>query len=73
MRSWSPGEPTNPIFPSGVVQRTRVYGVDLRWEFDRNQWIRAAWAYSERFNVDHQSDIDDDSHSFRVEVRYEFL
>ena len=73
MRPWTTGEPTDPPFPLGVVQRTRVYGLDMRWEFDRNQWIRAAWAYSERFNVDHQPDVDDSGHSFLVEVRYEFL
>lgn len=73
MRAWQPGDPTNPPFPSGVVERTRTYGLSARWEFDRNQWIQAGYGYWQRFNVDHQSDVDESGHSFEVEVRYEFL
>jgi len=73
LRPYQPGDPTDPPFPSGVVQRTRAYGLGARWEFDRNMWIDGRWAYTDVHNIGNVSGADDDSHSFRLEVRFEFL
>ena len=67
------GEPIDPPFPSGVVQRTRTYGLQVRWELNRNQWIQGAWAFTQGRNLGNVRDANEDSHSFRLEVRFEFL
>lgn len=72
-RSFTPGDPVDPPFPSGVTQRTRTFAAELRWEFDRNQWVRGVYGFTQGHNLGHVLGADENSHSFRVELRLEIL
>ena len=71
--SFTLGDPVDPPFPSGIVRRTRTFITELRWEFDRNQWVRAVYGYTQGRNLGHVSGADENCHSFRVELRLEII
>ena len=72
MRNYQPGDPANPPFPSGVVQRTFGGVVKVRWELRRNSWIEGGYSRAKISNVAHIKDNDEITDAFRVVVRWDF-
>jgi len=72
-RKFLPGDPTNPPFPSGIVERTLSAGLGFRWEFDRNQWMDASWQWRRVTNADRLRGDNESTQTFRLEARFEFL
>jgi hypothetical protein len=64
-------DPTPP-FPSGVVEKTTGFGLDARWDFDRNRSAALAWQHRSVDNRAHVSGASDDSDAFRLEIRWDF-
>ncbi len=73
LRRHRPGDPIDPPFPSGVVERLVRGGVRLRWEFDRNQWIEAGWSWRRHANRFHDPADDRSGHAVHLAARFEFL
>jgi hypothetical protein len=72
LRPFQPGDPVNPKFPSGVVQRTRGWLVRARWELPRNSWIEGSYSRAHVSNLSHVPDLDETTDAFRVVVRVDF-
>jgi hypothetical protein len=72
-RSHEPGTDPNPQFPLPVVERTRVYGARLTYEFDRNRFVVGEFGRVQRSNIGGDSRLDDNGNSFRLAVHWEFL
>ncbi len=73
LRRHHPGDPIDPPFPLGVVERVLRASATLRWEFDRNQWIEAGWTYIRHANRNHDPLDDRSGHAVRLSARFEFL
>jgi hypothetical protein len=72
LRRFVPGEPTDPPFPSGVVERTLGWALKVRWELPRNSWIEAYYSRAKISNLSHQADRDKTTDAFRVVARVDF-
>jgi hypothetical protein len=72
LRSYEPGDPVDPPFPSGVVQKTLGWDLRARWELPRNSWVEGFYSRAKVSNYMHQSGQDETTDSFRVVVRYDF-
>jgi hypothetical protein len=70
--SFQPGDPVDPKFPSGAVQRTRGWAMKLRWELPRNSWIEGWYRRARITNIAHDADHDETTDAFGVVVRLDF-
>jgi len=72
-RSHESGINPDPSFPSGVVERVRGYGAQLRYEFDRNRFVVGEYTRTSVHNIGYISDLDEDSNAVRIAIHWEFL
>ena len=52
-RMFQPGDPTNPPFPSGVVERIAGVGLGIEWELPRNSSVGARVVQAHVDNLNH--------------------
>jgi len=67
------GDDPDPDFPSGTAQHTHGFGATVRYEFDRNRTVGAAWSYARFYNIGHVGGLGDSDNAFKVFVNWEFL
>ncbi len=72
LRPYEPGEPIDPPFPSGVIQRTLGWSVNVRWELPRNSWLEGFYGRAKVSNITHDPDYNETTDSFRVVARIDF-
>jgi hypothetical protein len=72
LQAYEPGDPIDPPFPSGVVQRSRGWTVRVRWEAPRNSWVEGSYSRARITNIAHDPDDDQTTNAFSVVVRYDF-
>jgi hypothetical protein len=72
LRPYEPGDPIDPPFPSGVVQKTLGWDLKARWELPRNSWIEGYYSSASLSNLSHQSGRDETTDAFRLVVRVDF-
>jgi hypothetical protein len=58
-RRFVEGDETNPKFPSGVVEKTFAFGLELEWELRGDSSVGASVTQGRVVNLNHQPDVDD--------------
>ena len=69
-RTFHPGDPYAPPFPSGVVERTTSFGLALAWEFDGNSLATGEFVRSRVENADHVAGADEWRNAVRFLLRW---
>lgn len=72
VRVLDPGvDPSNPPFPSGVVEEDIGFRAGTRWEFAGNRWIAGEYARVSADNRGHVVGADESTDAFRLEIRWD--
>lgn len=72
LRRYEPGDPVDPPFPSGEVERTVGWDLTARWELPRNSWVEGFYSRASVSNLQHQPGRDETTDAFHFVVRYDF-